>query len=92
MFYPSGFDSGSFYFKYPAQHPYDVIYRSISNIKTRIDTKRVRPWLQYFRDYTHKREYKRFEIQEQIRGAKNINAGGWMMWSPSSKYHINYLK
>ncbi len=93
MLYPSGFSSGSFYFKYPAEHPYAVIYRSIKNIKDRIDTKRVRPWLQYFKDYTHKRRpYKKFEVQEQIRAADNIKTNGWMMWSPSSKYHINYFK
>ena len=93
MLYPSGFSSGSFYFKYPAEHPYAVIYRSIKNIKDRIDTKRVRPWLQYFKDYTHKRRpYKKFEVQEQIRAADNIKTNGWMMWSPSSKNHINYFK
>ncbi len=91
MLYPSGFSSGSFYFKRPSDHPYEVIYRSISNIKERIDTKRVRPWLQYFRDYKHKRPYKKFEVQEQIRAAEDINTSGWMMWSPSSKYHQNYF-
>ena len=93
MLYPSGFSSGSFYFDHPAQHPYAVIYRSIKNIKDRIDTKRVRPWLQYFRDYTSKRRpYKKFEVQEQIRATENIQTNGWMMWSPSSKYHLNYFK
>ncbi|QSZ41788.1 GTP-binding protein [Sulfurimonas aquatica] len=92
MLYPSGFSNGSFYFKYPADHPYEVIYRSISNIKERIDTKRVRPWLQYFKDYKRKRRpYEKFEIQEQIRASDNIDANGWMMWSPSSKYHVKYL-
>jgi len=92
MLYPSGFASGSFHFKYPSDHPYAVIYRSINNIKMRVDTIRVRPWLQYFKDYKHKRRpYKKFEVQEQIRASENINANGWMMWSPSSKYHINYL-
>ena len=93
MLYPSGFSSGSFHLKYPAEHPYAVIYRSIKNIKDRVDTKRVRPWLQYFKDYTHKRRpYKKFEIQEQIRATQNIKTNGWMMWSPSSKYHANYFK
>ena len=93
MLYPSGFSSGSFHFKYPADHPYAVIRRSISNIKGRIDTKRVRPWLQYFRDYTRKRRpYKKFEVQEQIRAADAMQTNGWMLWSPSSKYHQSYLK
>ena len=92
MLYPSGFSSGSFYVKYPSEHPYKVIYRSISNIKDRIDTKRVRPWLQYFKDYTKpKLEYKKHEIREQIRASEDINTSGWMMWSPSSKYHQNYF-
>ena len=93
MLYPSGFASGSFYFNYPADHPYDVIYRSVKNIKDRIDTKRVRPWLQYFKDYAgKKRHYKKFEVNEQMRGANDANTSGWMMWSPSSRYHANYFK
>lgn len=92
MLYPSGFSYGSFYFNYPADHPYDVIYRSIKHIKDRINPKRVRPWLQYFRDYRKKkRHYNKFEIQEQIRATQDIGTNGWMLWSPSSKYHIEDL-
>ena len=93
MLYPSGFASGSFHFKHPSEHPYAVIYRSIKNTKDRIETIRVRPWLQYFKDYAHKRRYyRKFEVGEQIRAAENVNTSGWMMWSPSSKYHLNYFK
>lgn len=92
MLYPSGFASGSFSLEYPAEHPHAVIYRSIKNIEDRIDTKRVRPWLQYFKDYAHtKRHYKKFEVREQIRAAEDINTSGWMMWSPSSRYHLDYF-
>jgi len=92
MLYPSGFSSGSFYFKYPSEHPYDVVYRSVKTIQNRIPSNRVRPWLQYFRDYTHKRkEYKREEIQDQIRATEDIKTDGWMLWSPASKYDVNYL-
>jgi len=93
MLYPSGFASGSFYFKYPADHPYSVIYRSINNIKDKIDTLRVRPWLQYFQDYsTKQRKYRKFEVNEQIRAIENTKANGWMMWSPSSRYNSCYFK
>jgi len=93
MLYPSGFSSGSFYFKYPAKHPYEVVYRSIKKIQDRIPSNRVRPWLQYFRDYTaSKKEYKREEVQAQIRAADDIGTNGWMLWSPSSKYHQAYLR
>lgn len=92
MLYPSGFVSGSFLFKSPSNHPHAVIYRSIKNIEDRIDAKRVRPWLQYFKDYAHeKRHYREFEIKEQIRATQEINTNGWMMWSPSSRYHMEYF-
>ncbi|OIP55855.1 MAG: GTP-binding protein [Helicobacteraceae bacterium CG2_30_36_10] len=93
MLYPSGFASGSFYFEYPSEHPHAVIYRSIKNIQDRIESSRVRPWLQYFKDYAHKRrEYEKFEVNEQIRAADDANTSGWMMWSPSSKYDLDYFK
>ncbi len=93
MLYPSGFASGSFHLKHPSEHPYKVIYRSIKRIKDRISPSRVRPWLQYFKDYAHtKKHYRKFEIKEQIRATQDINASGWMMWSPSSRYHIEYFK
>ena len=93
MLYPSGFASGSFYFQYPAEHPYDVIYRSVKKIENKIEPKRVRPWLQYFKDYAHtKKHYKKFEINEQIRATQDANTSGWMMWSPSSRYHLEYFK
>jgi len=92
MLYPSGFSSGSFYFKYPSEHPYEVVYRSIKKIQDKIPSARVRPWLQYFRDYTPRRKaYKREEVQAQIRASEDIGANGWMLWSPSSKYNLNYL-
>ena len=93
MLYPSGFASGSFYFEYPAEHPYDVIYRSVKKIENKIEPKRVRPWLQYFKDYAHtKKHYKKFEVNEQIRATEDANTSGWMMWSPSSRYHLEYFK
>ena len=93
MLYPSSFASGSFNLKYPSNHPYIVVYRSIKHIRNRIDSSRVRPWIQYFKDYTkRRRHYKRFEVREQIRGADNANTNGWMVWSPSSKYQLDYFR
>ena len=92
MLYPSGFSSGSFHFKHPSQHPYAVIYRSIKHIQNLIPSNRVRPWLQYFRDYTRpKKIYGRPEIQAQIKATEDVGTNGWMMWSPSSKYSFVYL-
>lgn len=93
MLYPSGFAQGSFNFKHPSEHPYKVIHRSVTNIHDTIEPIRIRPWLQYFKDYAHnKRAYEHFEINEQIRASDDSNTSGWMMWSPSSKYHKGYFK
>ena len=93
MLYPSGFATGSFLFEHPSEHPYAVIYRSIKHIEPIIESKRVRPWLQYFKDYAHtKKYYKKFEVTEQIRASNDINTSGWMFWSPSSRYHKDYFE
>ena len=91
MLYPSGFSEGSFNVKHPSEHPYIVIYRSLKHNEKVINLKRMRPWLQSFRDYAHKRRYyKKFEITQQIKATEDVNSSGWMMWAPSSKYNINY--
>lgn len=93
MLYPSGFANGSFLFKYPSEHPHAVIYKSIKNIHDRINPSRIRPWLQCFKDYTYrKKSYDKFEIKEQIRASEETNTNGWMMWSPSSTYTLNYFQ
>jgi len=93
MLYPSGFSYGSFHFKYPSKHPYDVIYRSIKHIQPLVESSQVRPWLQYFRDYTKpKIPYQKEEVQAQIQATKDVGTNGWMLWSPSSKYHKEYLE
>jgi len=92
MLYPSGFSSGSFYFKYPSEYPYEVVYRSIKHIQSQVPSKKVRPWLQFFKDYTRrKKAYEKKEIQAQIKATEDIGTNGWMMWSPSSKYNPQYL-
>jgi len=89
MLYPSGFSYGSFHFKYPAAHPYEVYERSIRHIKEKIDVKKLRPWIQAFRDYRKKRLlYDKEMIQAQIKACDEAQTNGWMLWSPSSKYKL----
>ena len=93
MLYPSGFARGSFGKNNPSSYPFIVIYRSIKHIENIIEPARVRPWLQYFRDYAHtKMHYKKHEVREQIRATEKLDTNGWMMWSPSSRYHLNYFQ
>ena len=89
MLYPSGFSTGSFEKKYPAKHPYIVVYRSIKHMKPKIESARVRPWLQYFKDYTRSHvKYGKKQIQAQIKATNDMQTNGWMVWSPSSKYKL----
>lgn len=92
MLYPSGFSSGSFGFNNPAAYPYETIYRSVKHIHCDIEPKRIRPWLQAFKDYAFdRRHYKKKEIQEQIQACADANTSGWMFWNPSSKYNESYF-
>ena len=93
MLYPSGFSSNYFSVEHPAEHPHKVIYESIDNVVDRIETIRLRPWLQHFKDYSQtKRFYVKKDIEEQIRASEDQNTNGWMMWSPSSRYNLQYFK
>ena len=93
MLYTSGFAPGSFGKDNPSSYPFIVIYRSIKHIENIIEPARVRPWLQYFRDYAHtKMHYRKHEVREQIRATEELHTNGWMMWSPSSRYHLNYFE
>jgi hypothetical protein len=92
MLYPSGFASGSDGFANPAAHPYEIIRDSIKNIHNRIEPKRIRPWLQAFKDYAFdRRNYKKEQIQAQIKASNDVNTSGWMFWNPSSKYEESYF-
>ncbi len=93
MVYPSSFASGSFGHKYPSEYPHEVVYKSIAHITDRIEVKRIRPWIQAFKDYTRrKKHYGVFEIQEQMKVEDELGTNGWMMWSPRSKYHQEYFE
>ncbi|MCF6330555.1 MAG: GTP-binding protein [Sulfurimonas sp.] len=93
MLYPSGFASGFFGLENPSEHPHVVIYSSINQIIDIIEPKRIRPWLQHFKDYTSSAVfYRQKEIKEQIRATDEHNTSGWMMWSPSSRYISNYFQ
>ncbi len=87
MLYPSGFHSGILGLKDPAKEPYHVIYESLKRMEKEVDSVRLRPWLQYFKDYAFSRKhYNDYEIREQIRASDDANCSGWLLWNPSSRY------
>ena len=92
-FYPSSFRAGvPGLLNYPQviQRPHDVVFESVRRARARTADQGavVRPWLQYFDDYSWQtgRAYRTVEIDAQRTGALAAGAGGWMMWDPSNKY------
>jgi len=88
MLYPSGFNSGILGIEDPSVEPYRIIKASLLKMQESVESVRLRPWLQYFKDYAFSRKYYNdFEIKEQIRASDDTNTSGWLLWSPSSKYN-----
>jgi len=88
MLYPSGFNKGILGIDDPAAEPYRIIKATLLKMQKSIDPVRVRPWLQYFKDYAFSRKhYNDFEVKEQIRASDDTNCSGWLLWNPSSRYN-----
>ena len=88
MLYPSGFNSGILGIKDPSKEPYRIIKASLLKMQKDVEPVRLRPWLQYFKDYAFSRQhYNDYEIKEQIRAADDTNCSGWLLWNPSSRYN-----
>ncbi len=92
MLYPSSFACGTMGYAYPAEHPYEMIFKSLKNASKKIQPHRLRPWIQAFRDYSKLRKrYDACVIAEELRAARDANTSGWVFWSPSSKYDVSYF-
>src|SRR5437773_5712271 len=89
MVYPSGYHRGIPGYQNPVEPPYEVVFESVRLILKRATHTQVqvRPWLQDFRDYAFdRRTFGVREILEQIRGADDGGAAGWMLWNPRNDY------
>jgi len=87
MLYPSGFHKGTLGYADPATHPYSIVKASIRKAQRDIDARRIRPWLQSFRDYAFSHvNYTEHHIAKQIEAANEMGTNGWMLWNPSSRY------
>ncbi len=88
MLYPSGFNAGILDIEDPAAEPYRIVKATLLKMQESIEAARLRPWLQYFKDYAFSRKhYNDFEIKEQIRASDDTNCSGWLLWNPSSRYN-----
>ncbi len=88
MLYPSGFNKGILGIDDPAAEPYRIIKATLLKMEETVEPMRLRPWLQYFKDYAFSRKhYNDFEVKEQIRASDDANCSGWLLWNPSSRYN-----
>jgi len=80
MIYPSTFIPGNLGYKHPDKVPYEVIYRSVRQARTRVAPgTKVRPWLQaYWYDLP--------EMQIQRLAAEDAAADGWLFWNAAGYY------
>jgi len=89
MLYPSGFQFGIPGYPNPVAHIYEIVRRSLDRVRERTNAspRRIRPWLQAFKDYAFdRREFNAYEIREQIRAAEDFGTDGWMLWNPRNVY------
>jgi hypothetical protein len=87
MLYPSGFNRGILGIDDPSKEPYRIIKSSLLKMQESVEPARLRPWLQYFKDYAFSRQhYNAYEIREQVRASDDTNCSGWLLWNPSSRY------
>ena len=89
MVYPSGYHLGIPGYRIPIGHPREIVYFTLEKAKKRLDgqPKKLRPWLQNFRDYAFdRRSYTGNEIRLQIQACSEANTSGWLLWDPSNKY------
>jgi LysM repeat protein len=100
MLYPSTFGSGLPGFPQYSDaiaFPYEVVQlstvRAVERLQNVVPEAMVRPWIQDFPDYQFDgRTYTPAEIQEQMRGAIEGGAEGWMLFDPRVKYTREALR
>lgn len=91
MVYPSHYADGFEGFANPADHPYEVISRTLEKGIPRLAAlppeKRpaVRPWLQ---DFNLGAVYDTTMVQAQQRAVAEHGGSGWMLWNPRGRYHV----
>lgn len=89
MLYPSGFQFGIPGYRDPVAHIYQIVRQSLERVRARtnVSPRRIRPWLQAFKDYAFdRRMFGGDEIRQQIRAADEFGSDGWMLWNPRNVY------
>ncbi len=88
MVYPSHYPPGFNGWKNPNEHPYDIVFFSLSRGAERLAAasstpEKLRPWLQ---DFDYGGDYDVAEVKAQIQATYDAGLQSWMLWSPSNRY------
>lgn len=85
MVYPSHYADGFEGFSNPAEHPYEVVGRSLARGRPGLAGTRAefRPWLQ---DFDLGADYGADKIRAQIQATYDEGSEGWMLWNASNRY------
>ena len=86
MVYPSHYPDGFEGFANPAEHPYEIIHRSLIRVEQyqNEDSKaKLRPWLQ---DFDLGAEYTPEMIRLQKQATYDGGGYGWFLWNASNRY------
>ncbi|WP_395700966.1 putative glycoside hydrolase [Aquabacterium sp.] len=95
MLYPSGFSFGIPGHRQPVAAPREIVQLSLQRAldRTGVAPRRLRPWLQAFRDYAFDhRVFGAAEIRAQIDAAEGLGTAGWMLWNAANHYGDDGLK
>lgn len=95
MVYPSHFAPGTYGYKNPSLHPYEIVNYSMKKAVERltlaqIDPKKIRPWLQDFDLLGVK--YTAEMVRNQIKAVEENNLPNWMLWSAANVYTVSALE
>jgi len=85
MVYPSHYPDGFEGFSNPAEHPYEIIYRSLMMAENKMNNgkAKLRPWLQ---DFDIGAVYTPEMIRLQKQATYDAKGFGWLLWNASNQY------
>ena len=86
MLYPSHFGPGFGNIPKPVEYPYFLVNRGCERLRSLAEFHGVdvRPWLQAFGHLVS--DFNSTYITEQMQGAENGGAFGWLLWNSGSQY------
>lgn len=94
MVYPSHYYAGSYGFARPADHPGEIVTRSMEIARQLMasstpDHGSIRPWLQ---DFDIGADYDAAKVRAEIDAAEQGGASGWLLWNARNVYTEEALK